>query len=121
MPLDGDDFEMILVDDDVPNDADFAVCIQGDSMCPYIKDGDTVYVRRDCELNSGDVGIFCVDGAMYCKQYYIDNNRNVTLVSANPKLRGTNVYIGTDSGASVECYGKVLLDSQIAIPDYILK
>ena len=121
VPLDGDDFEMILVDDDVPNDADFAVCIQGESMYPYIKDGDTVYVKKDCELYTGDVGIFCVDGAMYCKQYYIDDNRNITLVSANQKLRSTNVYISADSGASVKCYGKVLLDTQIEMPSYMFE
>lgn len=34
VPLDGDDFEMILVDESVPSDADFAVGIQGNSMYP---------------------------------------------------------------------------------------
>ncbi len=119
VPLDGDDFEMILVDENVPNDADFAVGIQGNSMYPYIQDGDTVYVKKDCELSIGDVGIFCVDGAMYCKQYYIDEERNLTLVSANPRLKSTNVYVGRDSGATVRCYGKVLLDCKVELPDYI--
>lgn len=118
VPLDGDDFEMILVDDSVPYNADFAVGIQGNSMLPYIHDGDTVYVKRDCELNIGDVGIFCVDGAMYCKQYFIDKERNLTLVSANPRLKHTNVYVGADSGASVQCYGKVLLGFRVQLPDY---
>lgn len=118
VPLDGDDFEMILVDDSVPYDADFAVGIQGNSMLPYIHDGDTVYVKRDCDLRIGDVGIFCVDGAMFCKQYYIDEGRNLTLVSANPRLRHTNVHISADSGSSVQCYGKVLLDQRITLPDY---
>lgn len=118
VPLDGDDFEMILVDDSVPTDADFAVGIQGESMLPYINDGDTVYVSRDTELSIGDVGIFCVDGAMYCKQYYIDDDRNLTLVSANPELRGTNVHVSADSGSDVKCYGKVLLGYRIGLPDY---
>lgn len=121
VPLDGDDFEMILVDENVPCDADFAVGIQGDSMYPYIKDGDTVYVKKDCELSIGDVGIFCVDGAMYCKQYYIDKERNLTLVSANPKLKDTNVYVSAYSGSEVRCYGKVLLDCRVELPDYILE
>ena len=120
-PLDGDDFEMILVDENVPNDADFAVSIQGNSMYPYIKDGDTVYVKKDCELSIGDVGIFCVDGATYCKQYYIDEDKNLTLVSANPRLRNTNVFISADSEASVRCYGKVLLDCKIELPDYMFE
>lgn len=121
VPLDGDDFEMILVDDSVPYDADFAVGIQGNSMLPYIHDGDTVYVKRDCELKIGEVGIFCVDGAMYCKQYYIDEERNLTLVSANPRLRHTNVHVCAESGSSVQCYGKVLLDQRITLPDYFLE
>ena len=121
VPLDGDDFEMILVDENVPDDADFAVGIQGNSMSPYIRDGDTVYVKKDCELSIGDVGIFCVDGAMYCKQYYIDDDRNLTLVSANPRLKHTNVYIGAESGSSVRCYGKVLLDCRVELPEYLFE
>ena len=121
VPLDGDDFEMILVDDTVPADADFAVGIQGNSMSPYIHDGDTVYVKKDCDLSVGDIGIFCVDGAMYCKQYYIDERNNLTLVSLNPRLRNTNVYISSDSEISVRCYGRVLLDCKIEVPDYIFE
>lgn len=118
IPLDGDDFEMILVDDSIPESADFAVEIQGDSMLPYIKNGDTVYVTRDAELSIGDVGIFCVDGAMYCKQYYIDDEKNLTLVSANQCLKNTNVYVSADSGSDVICYGKVLLGFRVSLPDY---
>lgn len=121
VPLDGDDFEMILVDNSVPYDADFAVGIQGNSMMPYIHDGDTVYVKRDCELSIGDVGIFCVDGAMYCKQYFVDSEANLVLVSANPRLKHTNVYVSADSGSSVQCYGKVLLGYRISLPDYFTK
>ena len=117
-PLSGNDFEMILADNSVPYDADFAVRIQGNSMHPYIHDGDTVYVKKDCELSIGDVGIFCVDGAMYCKQYYIDKERNLTLVSANPRLSHTNVFVGSDSGSDVRCCGKVLLEQKIPLPDY---
>lgn len=120
-PLGGDDFEMILVDETIPADADFAVGIQGDSMYPYIHDGDTVYVKKDCDLEVGDVGIFCVDGAMYCKQYYIDAERNLTLVSANPRLKHTNVFVGTDSGSDVRCYGKVLLSCNVELPDYLFE
>lgn len=121
VPLDSAEFEMILADDNVPNEADFAVNIQGNSMYPYIQDGDTVYVKRDCELSIGDVGIFCVDGSLYCKQYYVDKDKNLILVSANPKLKNTNVYISSNSETSVKCYGKVLLDYKIALPDYIHK
>ena len=41
---------MILVDENVPDDADFAVGIQGNSMSPYIHDGDTVYVIKQASI-----------------------------------------------------------------------
>lgn len=118
VPLDGDDFEMILVDNTVPVDADFAVCIQGNSMYPYIHDGDTVYVKKDTELSVGDVGIFSVDGAMYCKQYYLDSNNNLMLLSANPQFEHTNIYINAESSTNVKCYGRVLLGFKIDLPEY---
>ncbi len=121
MPLGGDDFEMILVDDSIPSDADFAVGVEGNSMYPYIHDGDTVYVKKNCELSIGDIGIFCVDGAVYCKQYYIDQKHNLILVSANPKLKHTNLYISAESSEEVKCYGKVILDYKIDLPDYLFE
>lgn len=120
-PIDAADFGMMLADESVPEAADFAVDIQGNSMEPYIHDGDTVYVRRDAELCIGDVGIFCVDGAMYCKQYYLDEDRNLILVSANPDLRDTNVFVGADSGHSVQACGKVLLGVRLELPDYLFQ
>ena len=121
VPLDGADFEMILVDNSVPDEADYAVNIQGNSMFPYIHDGDMVYVKKDAEMAIGDVGIFCVDGAMYCKQYYVDENGNLELVSANPELRNTNVFVSSDSGSSVKCYGKVLMGFKLELPDYLFE
>lgn len=121
VPLDGVDFEMMLVDDTVPDDADYAVNIQGNSMAPYIHDGDMVFVKKDTELVVGDVGIFCVDGAMYCKQFYIDENNNLILVSANPDLRHTNILVSAGSGSSVTICGKVLLDCRTELPDYLFE
>lgn len=118
-PLDGDDYEMITVDDTTPKDADFAVTIRGQSMLPHIKDGDVVFVKRDAELEAGDVGIFSVDGAMYCKQYYRDSSNNLILVSANPDYRNTNVVMGAESTSSIKCYGKVLLGHKIPLPTYL--
>lgn len=121
VPLDGSDFEMMLVTEDMPDDADCAVNIQGNSMAPYINDGDMVYVKKDVELTVGDVGIFCVDGAMYCKQYYLEEDGSLLLVSANPELRQTNVHVSADSGQSVFVYGKVLLDYKIELPSYLFE
>ena len=121
VPIDDDEYEMIPVDGTIPFDADFAVEAHGNSMAPYIHDGDTVFVKKDCELNIGDVGIFIVNGARYCKQYYIDEERNLTLVSANPEMRESNVYVDAESDTTVVCCGKVLLPVDIPLPAYFLE
>lgn len=121
VPLDGADFEMMLIDDTIPEDADYAVDIQGDSMEPYIHDGEMVFVKKGAELMVGDVGIFCVNGAMYCKQYYLDGENNLILVSANPDLRHTNIFISADSDNSVTTCGKVLLGRRIKLPGYLFE
>jgi len=119
-PIEGEDYEMIMAGPEVPSNADYAVRIQGNSMAPYLYDGDVAYVQRDAVPDVGDVGIFCVDGAMYCKIYYKDRMGNVTLVSSNDALRETNVYLPNDSGRSVECLGKVLLIGRVQMPDYFV-
>lgn len=121
VPLEGNEFEMLLADDSVPMDADYAVRVSGDSMEPYIQDGEMVFVKEAQELYDGDVGIFCVDGAMYCKQYYVDEDRNLHLLSANPSRINANVYVDGESGSSVRCCGKVILDHPVPLPDYFFE
>lgn len=117
IPLEGDDFEMILADEAVPAEADFAVWIQGDSMEPYIKNGEMVFINKDETPENGDVGIFSVDGAMYCKQFYRDEDGNVHLLSANPGRQDANLYLGRDSGQTLVAYGKVVME-KIPLPEY---
>ena len=88
-------------------------------MEPYIKDGDVVYVRKTQEINVGDVGIFSVDGAMYCKMYIVDKDGCVILASVNPEMRHTNVRVDSDSGADVVCFGRVILEEAIQPPIYL--
>lgn len=117
--IEGDDYELVPMDGTVPKTTDFAVKIQGDSMSPYINDGDIVYVKQsDSKLNVGDVGIFCVDGSTYCKIFYEDDNNNITLISANPDRMSSNIYIPGDSNISITCFGKVLLKEKIPFPNY---
>lgn len=117
-PLDGEEYELIPVDESVPDEADFAIEASGNSMEPFIYDGETLYVKKDSNLDIGDVGIFIVNGSRYCKQYYIDGRRNMTLVSANPELRESNIYISAESDATVICCGKVLLPFATPLPAY---
>ena len=104
----GEDFDYVPVTDEVPSAAEFAVRIQGDSMTPYIVDGSLVYVNRD-PLKNGDVGIFCVDGDMLCKQYYKDPFGNVYLFSLNRARADADVLMTPSSGRSLVCFGRVIL------------
>ena len=107
-PVFGEDYDSIPVTDGVPAAAEFAVRIQGDSMVPFIADGDIVYVNRD-PLKTGDVGIFCVDGEMFCKQYYKDPAGTVYLFSLNRSRADADLVLTAGSGRTLVCFGRVIL------------
>lgn len=107
-PAAGEDFEWLEVGSDVPRKADCAIKISGDSMEPYIMDKSVVYVTRE-PLENGDVGIFCVDGDMLCKQYYKDDNGNVRLLSLNRERRDADRFIQRNSDTVMTYYGRVVL------------
>lgn len=107
-PIFGEDFDSIPVTDDVPQAAEFAVRIQGDSMEPYIADGTVVYVNRD-PLKAGDVGIFCVDGDIFCKQYYKDPAGVVYLFSLNRARADADVVLMPGGSRGLVCFGRVLM------------
>ena len=107
-PVFGEDFEYITVEDVVPQAAEYAVRIQGDSMEPYIRDASVVYVNRD-PLRHGDVGIFCVDGDMLCKQYYKDPAGVVYLFSLNRAREDADVVLTPSSGRMLACFGRVIM------------
>lgn len=109
-PVFGEDYTLIPVEGDVPQGAELAVRIQGDSMSPYISDGSVVYVNHD-PLQNGDVGIFCVDGDMLCKQYYRDGFGMVYLFSLNRARANMDVTFHRGSNRSLTCFGRVMIHS----------
>jgi len=114
-PAEGEDY-VLVPRGDAPENADFAVRVQGDSMEPYIEDGSRVFVSRMTGLRDGDVGIFFVDGDMKCKQYIEDSFGNIYLKSANRKRADADVRIMASSGITVFCFGKVLLPRRPPLP-----
>jgi len=114
-PALGEDFDYITVGDNVPHGAEFAVRIQGDSMEPFIADGSIVYVNHD-PLESGDVGIFCVDGDMLCKQYYHDPLGITYLYSLNRRRKDADVIFGKSSGRTLVCFGRVMMPHKVSLP-----
>jgi len=114
-PVCGEDFDYITADESVPAGAAFGVRIQGDSMAPHIADGSVVYVNRD-PLANGDVGIFCVDGDVLCKQYYRDALGMTYLFSLNRARADADVVFPADSGRSLVCFGRVMTSRRFALP-----
>ena len=107
-PVCGEDYDLVEATGDVPSAAEFAVRIQGDSMAPWIADGSVVYVNRD-PLREGDVGIFCVDGEMFCKQYYKDPLGMVYLFSLNRSRSDADVVLSPGGGRTLVCFGRVMM------------
>ncbi len=54
---------------DVPENADYGIKVNGNSMEPVYHDGQIVWVQRCETLNPGEVGIFEYGGSGYLKQY----------------------------------------------------
>lgn len=87
-----------------------AIKISGKSMEPYVKDESIVYVTRE-PIENGDVGIFCVDGDMLCKQYFREESGRVRLLSLNRDYADADRIIhAKDDDTVMTYYGKVLLD-----------
>lgn len=85
----------------VPEDADFAVPVDGDSMEPLYVNGQLVWVQLTPQLNAGEIGLFVIDGEGFIKTYderepdeqeletYLDSNGvlhpQIVLISQNEK------------------------------------
>ncbi|MDD6189249.1 MAG: LexA family transcriptional regulator [Clostridiales bacterium] len=114
-PIENEDFNYIPVTGEVPENAQFAVTISGDSMEPYIHDGQTVYCVKDAQgVHPGEIGIFCVDGAYYCKQY-ATSGYDTYLLSLNREREDADIAIYGSGNRSLTCAGRVIMDKKIPI------
>ena len=66
--LDSGEHEMIEVDNTVPNTADYAVRVSGDSMAPRFVDQQIIFVHEQQALDEGEIGIFCFNSEAYLKK-----------------------------------------------------
>lgn len=63
------DYEELNPEEFNPNYEYFGLKIKGDSMIPKIQDGDVVIVRRQPDVENGEIAIVCVNGdSATCKQ-----------------------------------------------------
>lgn len=117
-PIEGEDYEDIPLPAAAPAGADFCITVRGDSMEPWLRDGDLAYVRRGEPLQEFDAGVFYVDGDVLCKQWCIDYAGTLHLLSANPRREDANRSFPRSSGQTVVCFGRVLLPRRLPRPDY---
>jgi len=80
--LDSDSYELLDVSNDVPDFADFALRISGNSMEPEYHNGQIVFVHKQDSLNDGEVGIFGYNNNAYCKKLSLSTT-GTKLISLN--------------------------------------
>ena len=86
----------------------FALRIQGDSMLPKFTEGDVVIVRKQPDLESGEIGVVFVNGCDATVKKIIKQETGLLLVSTNqmyePKFYNNEEVINLP----VEILGKVI-------------
>lgn len=109
-----DILEYVAADASHCNDEHYYLEITGDSMAPVFNDGDLVLVHRQTSVDSGDIGVFLVDGEEgYIKKVKYDAE-NIDLISYNP-FYPTMHFEGPEV-LRVYVLGKVLEQKRRAFP-----
>ncbi len=104
--LDGNERKSIiqLPKSDIPQNADFAVTVNGDSMKPVFKNHETIFVEKTTDLSSGSIGIIVVEGEAFVKKIYIHDDC-ITLVSLNPTYKDKVIK----DAQSIKVIGRVII------------
>ncbi|HAR6121578.1 TPA: helix-turn-helix transcriptional regulator [Staphylococcus pseudintermedius] len=87
----------------IPNH-DFALQVNGDSMEPLFEDKEIIFIDKTKQINSGQIGIFVIDGEAYLKKVFI-SEKGIRLVSLNSKYPDLHF----DSSHDIKVAGKVIL------------
>ena len=103
--LDEENFDEMEVMEPVPESADFGVHVAGDSMEPRFHDGELVWIEQTELLETGDIGLFFLDGLTYIKKYVV-NNAGTFLVSLNAKYKPLEV----GEFSTFKIFGKLAVD-----------
>ncbi len=103
--LDEENFDEMEVLEPVPEKADFGVYIDGDSMEPRFHNEELVWIEQTDALESGDIGLFFLDGLTYIKKYVV-NNAGTFLVSLNAKYKPLEV----GEFSTFKIFGKLAVD-----------
>ncbi len=55
---------------DIPGNVDYALIVNGDSMEPLIKNGQLIYIRKQSDIENGEIGIVEINDAVTCKKVF---------------------------------------------------
>lgn len=97
------DFEKVSMSC-IPAGTEFGIRISGDSMEPEIRDGEIVFVKREPQLEIGEIGIFVIEGESFCKKLVYKDN-SFYLRSLNSKYKDIPL-----SSKNIYTVGKVLFN-----------
>lgn len=115
-PIAGEEFDYYELKETDPQGAVFAVRVSGDSMEPLFKDRSVAFCNKDT-LSNGDIGVFCVNGESFIKQYYYDRMMRVTyLFSLNRERSDADIMIPASSNFNFVCLGRVITNRHFPIP-----
>lgn len=103
--IDDENFDEVEIYDHVPRKATFGVYLDGDSMEPRFKDEQLVWIAQTDCLDSGDIGLFYLDGMTYFKKYIV-KEAGTFLLSLNAKYKP--IPVGEYS--SFKIFGKLAID-----------
>jgi DNA-binding XRE family transcriptional regulator len=97
--LAGGGYSVIEVDNTVPNSADYAARVSGDSMLPRFVDQQIIFIHEQPVLDEGEIGIFCLNNEAYLKKL-----ERGCLMSLNPAYEPIPVHDSDD----MKVIGKVV-------------
>lgn len=81
--------------------ADFALRAKGDSMInARIHDGDIVFIRRQPQVENGEIAAVCIDNEATLKRVYISGN-TVTLIAENPSYQPIVYHLNESSNIHI--------------------
>lgn len=87
--------------------ADFALRCKGDSMKPTCLDGDLVLIRRQPDVEDGQIAAVIIDGEATLKHvYHLPRRSGLQLVADNPAF--PPILCGPDSSVSVQIVGRAV-------------
>ena len=99
LPDDIDESAIMVPDTAKTRKADYVLKVDGKSMEPEYMDGDLVLVKKQDQVDIGEVGIYLVDGEALIKEA-----QNGYLHSLNPEFGNINL----NENSEVHCMGKVI-------------